>query len=248
MIAAAMVCGCSRPSPAPVQFTARIISASHHDPSAYTQGLQLYQGRLFESSGLYQKSSVREVNPATGQVIRHQSLPDHMFAEGLSVHNHELWVLTWREQTAFVLELDTLAILRTHAYEGEGWGLTSDESSLIMSDGTSTLKFIDPTDFSIKRRLSVTENGIPLMNLNELEYVNGSIFANVYLTDRLVQINPANGRVIGYLDLSSLRSHLPQPNQAEALNGIAYDAATGHLLVTGKYWPLIFELAWSGKR
>jgi glutaminyl-peptide cyclotransferase len=234
-----LTAGCSR---APETLTAEIIASRPHDPAAYTQGLQWHDGRLWESTGLYGQSSVREVDPATGEVLRKRDLPARYFGEGLTWHEGELWLLTWREQTAFVLDPDTFATKREHTYAGEGWGLTSDGEHLIMSDGTSRLRFMAPADFSLARELAVTENGVPLSNLNELEFIDGHIFANIYLTDRIVRIDPATGQVTASLDLSALRTQLPHPHNAEVLNGITHDPATGHLLVTGKRWPLLFEI------
>ncbi|HMP88788.1 MAG TPA: glutaminyl-peptide cyclotransferase [Kiritimatiellia bacterium] len=236
--------GCGVLSTESEQIPVQIVAIRPHDLDAYTQGLQLVDGRLFESTGLYGESSVREVDPLTGRVLRKTMLDSRFFGEGLTMHAGELWVLTWMENTALVMNPDTFDIVRSYSYDGEGWGLTSDGKHLIMSDGTSTLKFIEPTDFSVVKKLRVTESGVPLMNLNELEFINGSIFANVYLTDRIVRINPRSGRVTGYMQLNELRRHLAQPNRAEVLNGIAYDEQTGHLLVTGKYWPMLFVLQW----
>jgi len=215
-----------------------------HDPAAYTQGLLIHDGRLFESTGLYGESSLREIDWTTGEIRRRQALPEQFFGEGLAWHDGELWMLTWREQTAFVYNPDVFAIRRTYRYEGEGWGLTSDGRHLIMSDGTSTLRWMNPADFTEARRISVTEAGRPLLNLNELEWIDGQLLANVYLTDRVVAIDPENGRVTASMDLSSLRAHLPRPHQAEVLNGIAFDPSSGHLLVTGKNWPALFVLKW----
>lgn len=231
--------GCARP---PEILTAEIISTRPHDPAAYTQGLQWHEGRLWESTGLYGQSSVREVNPATGEVIRKIDLPAQFFGEGLTWHDSALWLLTWREGTAFVLDPDTFSITREFSYPGEGWGLTSDGSHLIMSDGTSRLRFMDASTFSSVRELYVVEGDRPLSNLNELEYIEGYIFANVYMTDRIVRIDPATGRVTASIDLSALRNMLPRPHQAEVLNGIAHRSDNGHLLITGKNWPLMFEL------
>jgi len=242
-----LISGCDRLSPAPVQLTARIVSTRPHDPAAYTQGLQWHEGSLFESTGLYGTSTVRKVDPASGAIISKHDLPGHVFGEGLTFHGGKIYVLTWREQTAFEMDPTALSVLKTFEYSGEGWGLTSDGTHLIASDGTSTLRFFDPADFSVQRKLRITENGQPVMNLNELEFVDGVIFANVYLTDRIIRINPGNGRVTGSLDLSSLRALLPQPNRAEVLNGIAYDPSTKNFLVTGKFWPLVFDVAISSK-
>ncbi len=235
-----LACDLRTPSARPLAF--EIIAQHPHDPLAFTQGLQWHGDRLWESTGLYGKSSVREVNRETGEVIRRRDFPKHYFGEGLTVHGDHLWMLTWRERTVFVLDPETFEEVRTHAYPGEGWGLTSDGRHLIMSDGTSTLRFMSPDDFSEVRRVTVTENGKPLINLNELEYVDGAVYANIFMTDRIVRIDPRRGVVTASLDASPLRAALPRPNRAEVLNGIAYDAATGHFLVTGKYWPSLFVI------
>lgn len=229
----------SAPSPL---LSAEIVAIRPHDPDAYTQGLQWHAGQLFESTGLYGASSVREVDFASGKVLRRRDLPNTVFGEGLSFHRGDLWVLTWREGIAYVLDPVSFAAKRSARYEGQGWGLTSDGTHLILSDGSSTLRFIEASDFTVVRRLRVTENGLPLRKLNELEYVAGQIFANVYRSDRIVRIDPQNGQVTASIDLKILRTHLPLPHYAEVLNGIAFDEATGNFLVTGKYWPKLFEL------
>lgn len=220
----------------------KIVATRPHDPESYTQGLEFSGRRLFESGGGYGSSTVREVNPATGEVLRKRPMAKNIFAEGITLLNNELWILTWKENTAYVFEPDTFKFLRTHAYQGEGWGLTHDGTQLIMSDGSSKLKFIDPKDFSVKKTIEVKDGSQPVEQLNELEYVNGAIFANVYTTDRIARISPEDGRVTGWLDLSALRKQLPRPNRAEVLNGIAHDPATGRFLIAGKLWPTTFEI------
>ena len=234
--------GCAKKSVAPANLTYEIVSVIPHDPDAYTQGLQIAGGRLLESTGQYGQSSVREVNRENGAILRKRNLPAHVFGEGLTLIGDELWVITWQEKTAYVLDPSSFRTLRNHTYEGEGWGLTHNGSELIMSDGSATLKFRSPKDMAVKKSLSVTEQGRPQKQLNELEFIKGSIFANVYTTDRIARIDPDSGEITGWLDLSALRAQLPKPNRAEALNGIAYDAETGNLLVTGKYWPRMFEI------
>jgi glutamine cyclotransferase len=220
----------------------QIVSTRPHDPTAFTQGLQLIGGRMFESTGQYGESTVREIEPATGKILRKRPLAKTVFGEGLTVIGNELWVLTWKENTVHVLETDTFKPIRTHTYQGEGWGLTSDGKQLIMSDGSDTLKFLNPKDFSVTRTLEVKDGRSPLSNLNELEWIDGQIFANVYLTQKIARISPETGQVTGWLDLAGLRNQLTKPNRADVLNGIAHDTATGHLLVTGKYWPQMFEI------
>lgn len=241
--AALAACGKSDPDVLSYQ----VVSTRPHDPQAYTQGFQLIEGRLFESTGQYGASSVREIEPATGKVLRKRPLAKQLFGEGLTVHDGELWVLTWKENTAHVFDRESFKLLRSHTYPGEGWGLTSDGTQLIMSDGSSDLKFINPKDFSVQKTLSVRDGALAIDQLNELEWVDGEIYANIYLSDRIARISPEDGRVTAWLDLAGLRNLLSRPNRAEVLNGIAYDAKTGHLLVTGKYWPQMFEIKISSK-
>jgi glutamine cyclotransferase len=225
----------------------RIVSTRPHDPECYTQGLEFSGKRLFESSGGYGNSNVREVDPADGKVLRKRPMAKNLFAEGITILNNELWVLSWKENTVTVLDPDTFKFLRSYNYQGEGWGLTHDGKSLIMSDGTSKLKFIDPKDFSVQKTLEVKKSGRPVELLNELEVIDGEIFANIYTTGEIVRISPQDGRVTGTLDLSGLRNQLPRPNKADVLNGIARDPATGNLLVTGKLWPKMFEIQIEGR-
>ena len=236
---ATLLAACDK-SPATLKY--EVLSTRDHDPECFTQGLEFHGERLFESGGHYGNSTVRETDPATGKVLRKRPMAKSIFAEGITIFNDELWILSWKENTAYVLEPDTFKFIRTHKYEGEGWGLTHDAKHLIMSDGSSTLKFVDPTDFSIKRTLEVADGKRPVNQLNELETFNGEILANIYQTDRVARISPETGKVTGWLDLSALRRQLPTPNRAEVLNGIARDPATGHLLVTGKKWPKMFEI------
>ena len=226
----------------PDKLSYQIISARPHDGTAYTQGLQLTDGRLFESTGQYGESTVRELEPATGKILRKRPLAKTVFGEGLTIIGQEMWVLTWKEKTAYVLETDTFKPIRTHTYQGEGWGLTTDGKQLIMSDGSSDLKFINPKDFTVVKTLAVKDGKSSVKNLNELEWINGQIFANVYMTNKIARISPEDGQVTGWLDLAGLKNQLTPPNRAEVLNGIAYDKSSGNLLVTGKYWPQMFEI------
>jgi glutamine cyclotransferase len=242
---AVLFVSCNKPAPAALQY--RVTATRPHDPDCYTQGLEFSGGRLFESGGQYGQSTVREVDPASGAVLRKRPMAKNVFAEGLTVLNGELWVLTWKEKTAYVLDPDTFKFIRTHNFEGEGWGLTNDGKLLIMSDGSSTLKFIDPKDFSVKRQIEVRDGGQPVPRLNELEFVNGEIFANIYTTDKIARISAADGSVSGWLDLSGLRRQLPASVRAEVLNGIAREPSSGRFLITGKYWPRMFEIEVSGQ-
>ena len=220
----------------------QLISTRSHDTTAYTQGLQMTGGRLFESTGLHGESTVRELEPATGKILRKRPLAKTVFGEGLAIIGQEMWVLTWKENTVYVLEPDTFKPIRTHTYKGEGWGLTTDGKQLVMSDGSSDLKFINPRDFTVMKTLAVMDGKSSVKNLNELEWLNGQIFANIYMTDKIARISPESGQVTGWLDWAGLRNQLTKPNRAEVLNGIAHDAASGNLLVTGKYWPQMFEI------
>lgn len=231
---------------APIALEYKVVSTRPHDPECYTQGLEFSGKRLFESGGNYGKSTVREVDPATGEVLRKRPMAKNVFAEGITVLNNELWVLTWKENTAYVLEPDTFKFIRSHNYQGEGWGLTNDGKQLIMSDGSSTLKFIDPKDFTVKRTLEVKDGGRPVAKLNELEFVNGALFANIYMSGKIARVSAEDGSVTGWLDLSGLRKQLPAPGNAEVLNGIAYDASSGRFMVTGKFWPRMFEIEVTG--
>ena len=231
----------------PEQLAYQVVSTRPHDAAAYTQGLQSVDGRLFESTGQYGESSVREVDPATGKILRKRPLAKQVFGEGLTLHDGEVWVITWKENTAYAFDRETFKLLRSFPYQGEGWGLTSNGAQLIMSNGSSKISFRNPKDFSVVKTLKVKDGTRPVDRLNELEWIDGEIFANVYMTDRIARISPADGQVTGWLDLAGLRNLLTKPNRAEVLNGIAHDKATGHLLVTGKYWPQMFELKISKK-
>ena len=165
-----------------------------------------------------------------------------VFAEGITILDNELFNLTWKENTVTVIEPGTFKFLRSLKNEGEGWGLTNDGKQLIMSDGTNKLKFINPKDFSVTKTVEVMDGDRPVEQLNELEYVKGVIYANIYTTERIARISAESGKVTGWLDLSGIRKQLPRPNRAEALNGIAHDPATGNFLVTGKLWPKMFEI------
>lgn len=220
------------------------VAASHpHDPNAFTEGLLWSGGRLYESTGLQGESELREIDPASGAVVRSARVPNQAFAEGLTVAGGRLIQLTYKEGRAFVYDAATLERVGEFRYFGEGWGLAYDGRSLVMSDGSSTLTFRDPETFQVQRRVSVTVDGRPLADLNELEFFGGKIWANVWLTDLIVQIDPASGEVTGYLDLSGLMGpDFRPPSDDDVLNGIAYDPGSGRVFVAGKRWPRLFEL------
>jgi glutamine cyclotransferase len=219
----------------------RVVRAYPHDPTAYTQGLVLEDGTLYESTGLRGASSLRRVELESGKVLQRQDIPEPYFGEGIAVHNGKIFQLTWQEGTGFIFDQVTFELLETFAYQTEGWGLTQDGNYLIRSEGTNRLAFIDPDILAVERILPVTSGGLPVQKLNELEYVQGEIWANVYLTSCVARIDPQDGRVVGWIDLSGLLS-VDEMRTAEVPNGIAYDPVNERLLVSGKYWPWIFEI------
>ncbi len=212
-----------------------------HDPGAFTQGLQYLDGVLYEGTGLNGRSSIRKVKLETGEVLQQRPVPQQYFGEGIVVWHADLIELTWRSEVALVYDRATFAPRRTFTYSGEGWGLTEDGTSLIMSDGSAELRVLDPATFLERRRIRVTADGAPVRHLNELEVVKGEIFANVWQTDYVARVSPATGHVTGWIDLSGLLSASEKAN-TDVLNGIAYDAAHDRLFVTGKFWPKLFEI------
>lgn len=220
-----------------------LVAIHPHDAGCYTQGLEFHEGLLLESGGGYGESVLRRVDPKTGEVLQERWLPATIFAEGLTVVGDDLWLLTWKAGKAYVFDRESFELKRTHSYQGEGWGIAWDGRHLIMSNGSSKLTLRDPADFSVRGQLVVTRAGMPQDQLNELEYVDGVIYANLYQQDEIVRIDAGSGEVTGVLDLSSLRKKLTNPSgEAEVLNGIARDPKSGHLWVTGKYWSEIFEV------
>ena len=217
-----------------------VVRSYPHDPDAFTQGLIFRDGHLFESTGLNGRSSLRKVRLETGEVIQNKRIDTRYFAEGLTDWGSRLVQLTYTTNVAFVYDLSTFALQDTFTYPGEGWGLTHDARRLIMSDGSSSLRFLDPETHRELGRLPVTADGRPLANLNELELVKGQVYANIWLTNRIALIDLTSGRVTGWLDLTGL---LPAGSAGhDVLNGIAWDAARDRLFVTGKLWPRLFEI------
>lgn len=220
----------------------RIVHVYPHDPTAFTQGLLFADGFLYESTGLHGESSLRRVNLETGEVVKSFALPPQYFGEGLTLWQDRLIQLTWKNGIAFVYDKESLAPKGTFAYPTEGWGIAQDGSSLIMSDGSATLRFLHPETFQEIHRVEVTDRGMPVRNLNELEYVRGEILANVWGTERIAKISPATGEVAAWVDLSLLRAALGPVRQCDVLNGIAYDPVQNRLFVTGKLWPRLFQI------
>jgi glutamine cyclotransferase len=243
--AAVALAGAHPAAGAPAAPTVRLepVATRPHDPAAFTQGLVWWRGRVWESSGLYGRSWVREVDLRTGRPVRQAALPARYFAEGLALAGGRLVQLTWREGTALTWGRDDLRPGRRFAYGGEGWGLaTLPDGRLVMSDGTARLQVRHPRTFAVTRRLRVTDAGRPVGRLNELEVVRGELWANVWLTDRIAVVNPRTGRVRVWLDGSALRRRLPPGARVDVLNGIAWDRARDRVLLTGKLWPRLFEV------
>jgi len=227
----------------------RVVNEFPHDITHYTQGLEWHEGRFTESSGGYGVSALFDKKRANGATMRSISLPRAVFAEGLTRFSDQIFLLTWREQIAYVFS-PTFSLLNTFNYDGEGWGLTHDDTHLIMSDGSERLSYRDPKTFALIRQIRVMEGRTPIRQLNELEYARGHVLANVWQTDRIAMIDPRSGQVRAWLNLSALHRRLHKSSDWDpvdnVLNGIAYDPDTGHLYVTGKRWPRLFELevAW----
>lgn len=219
-----------------------IVRSFPHDRTAFTQGLVYHDGYLYESTGLTGQSRLRQVEIETGRVVREIQVPPPHFAEGLAELGGRLFQLTWHSQIGFIYDLATFRQVGTFGYPGEGWGLTHDGSQLVMSDGSATLRFIDPASLAETRRIRVRDGALPQDKLNELEFIRGEIFANVWMTDTLVAIDPWSGRITGRLNLQGLLGAEDRRQKVDVLNGIAYDEAQDRLFVTGKLWPKLFEL------
>lgn len=222
--------------------TYRVVHTYPHDSHAFTQGLIYLNGRLYESTGIQGRSSLREEDLETGRILRYQTVPSRYFGEGLTNWGNTLIQLTWQSHTALVYDLATFRFLRTFHYPYDGWGLTQDSKDLILSDGSSKLYFLNPASFHEVRRITVTDHGAPVDQLNELEYIHGQIYANVWHTNRIARISPATGKVVGWIDLTGLLPPGSVTDPEAVLNGIAYDATHDRLFVTGKLWPKIFEI------
>lgn len=225
--------------------SARAIHSWPHDTAAYTQGLAIYRGRLLESTGLLGRSEVREVDVTTGSVRRKVALPANEFGEGITAVGDRLYQLTWRGGRGHIYNPATFAPTDSFTYAGEGWGLTTDGRVLYMSDGTSRIRVVDPTGFHELRTIQVRERDSTVWMLNELEWVRGELWANVYETDLIARIDPTTGRVVGWIDLGNLLTAAEKQDvttRGGVANGIAFDAARNRVFVTGKLWPRLFEI------
>ncbi len=243
-LAVVLLAGChaARPPSAPVQ-RGRVVATYPQSPEAFVEGLEIHDGLLYESTGLRGRSTLRIVSLESGILRVLHPLPDDLYAEGLTIFRGRVYQMTYQAHRCFTYEPRTLAPIGEQTYDGEAWGLAHDEESLVLSDGTSVLRFLDPETLAVVRTLEVRDGETPIVRLNELEWVEGEIWANVWMTDRIARIDPASGRVLGWIDLAFLRESLGLTEEQAVLNGIAYDAGTGRLYVTGKLWPELYELA-----
>jgi glutamine cyclotransferase len=236
--------GCSFPgnSDAIPVYTYSVVNIYPHDPDAFTQGLVLEDGVLYEGTGLFGQSTLRRVELETGAVVQIRELSDQFFGEGITIYGDKIIQLTWQSNVGFVYDKTSFELLQEFNYSTEGWGITHDGTRLIMSDGTSTLHFLDPQTFEEISQLTVFDSDGPVTRLNELEYIKGEVYANVWQTDRIARIAPGTGGVVGWIDLEGLLGAQDYTEPVDVLNGIAYDADNDRLFVTGKLWPKLFEI------
>lgn len=223
-------------------YSFRVVNVYPHDPDAFTQGLTFYNGHIYEGTGLYGHSTLRKVELKTGKVLKNYQISSEYFGEGITIWKNRLIQLTWQSHTGFIYDTQSFRLLGTFSYPTEGWGITCDGKNLIMSDGTSILRFLDPRKFTIVKKIEVRDRGKNVPHINELEYVKGEIYANIWDTGYIARISPQTGKVLGWIDLSGLYQLVRKGGKADVLNGIAYDVKNDRLFVTGKFWPNIFEI------
>lgn len=241
ILAALLLLGAAPPEAMP-SAPAEVVATLPHDRSAFTEGLFFRDGAFYESTGEVGRSFIRKVDPATGRVLRQVVVPPPYFGEGIVAWGKQLISLTWKDGLGFRWTLDGFRRSGTFRYPGEGWALTSDGRNLIMSDGTPQLRFLDPVTLKERRRVTVTANGEPVGNVNELEFVDGEVLANVWHTNAIIRIDPVSGHVVGLIDLSALTAQVHATDPEAVPNGIAWDAKRRRLWVTGKDWPTIFQI------
>ncbi len=243
LVLAAMLASAAPSAAATPAYGYKVVHVYPHDRTAFTEGLFYLGGFLYESTGEPGHSGIRRETLETGETVQSRGLPPPYFGEGIVAWKDRLFELTWQSHIGFVYDLSTFTPFASFTYPGEGWALTADGHRLIMSDGTPVLRFIDPETVKEIGRVTVTDEGRPVQNLNELEYVKGEVFANIWRTNRIARIDPKTGKVRGWIDLTGLMAGLPPPDQTDSvLNGIAYDAEHDRLFVTGKLWPSLFEI------
>lgn len=238
---AAAACGPASQAGVP-QYGYEIVRTYRHDPLAFTQGLLYMDGVLYEGTGLEEQSSIRKVKLETGEVLQKRDVPGQYFGEGIVVWKDRILELTWKAEKGLIYDLATFQPKGEFPYPGEGWGLTTDGKRIIMSDGTAEIRFWDPETLKETGRITVTDEGRPVPELNELEWVKGEIFANVWQTERIARIDPKSGKVTGWIELRGLLAPQDFNDLTDVLNGIAYDAKGDRLFVTGKRWPKLFEI------
>jgi len=247
LLGAVCACSCSE-SPAPTTsnitpvYSYNVVNTYPHDRSAFTQGLVFEGGVLYEGTGLNGRSTLRRVELETGEVLQIHELPAQFFGEGVTVYGNDIIQLTWQSHVGFVYDRDSFELLQEFNYSTQGWGITHDGERLIMSDGTATLYFLDPETFEEIGRVGVYDNDGSVNRLNELEYVQGEIYANVWQTNCIARIDPQTGQVVGWIELKGLLTPEDRGEPVDVLNGIAYDADNARLFVTGKLWPKLFEI------
>jgi glutamine cyclotransferase len=223
------------------EYSYKVINTYHHDNEAFTQGLFYDNGYLYEGTGLNGNSSLRKVDIKSGNIVQYVKLEDEYFGEGIAYFNNKIVQLTWKSNIGFVYDKETFNLLNTFNYVTEGWGLAYDGKDLIMSDGTSSLYYLDTSDFTVLKTLNVYDGNGPIDKLNELEFIDEKIYANVWLTNYIIIISPNTGKVIGRIDLTDLVENIKDGNISE-LNGIAYDEDNDRLFITGKLWPYVYEI------
>jgi glutamine cyclotransferase len=226
----------------PAQFGYKIVKTYPHDRTAFTQGLEFRDGFLYEGTGQVGRSALRKVDLPTGRVVQEYQVPRPYFGEGITVLNEQIFQLTWQHQTGFVYDRAGFKLIRSFDYQGDGWGLTNDGKQIFFSDGSAQIRVWDPASLKEVRRITVRDGARQITALNELESVKGEIFANIWHDDRIARISPADGKVVGWIDLTGLLPAAERPDPEAVLNGIAYDAAGDRLFVTGKLWPKLFEI------
>ena len=232
----------NRPEAHPREYTYTVVQSFPHDPDAFTQGLVYHDGFLYEGTGLQGRSSLRKVRLETGEVLQRVDLPYEYFGEGIAIVRNEILQLTWKSQVGFVYDLRSFRQIRQFSYSGEGWGLISSGADVYMSDGTSDIRILEAATLRERRRIHVHDGSTSIERLNELEFVDGQIFANIWETNRIARVSPQTGKVVGWIDLSGLLSPIYQLQPGAVLNGIAYDSVRKRLFVTGKLWPRLFEI------
>lgn len=223
-------------------YSFEVVQSYPHDPKAFTQGLVWHEDRLFESTGQVGQSNIREVELNSGRVIRQQDLEAPHFGEGIVLFGDKLYEITWTSGKAFVYDWKTFRRTGEFTYEGEGWGLTTDGSAIIMSNGTSSVVWRDPVTFAVQKTITVSDHGTPVSQLNELEWVKGEIWANIWQSEQIARIDPATGNVTGWIDLAGILPSIDRTGSEDVMNGIAYDAVRDRLFVTGKLWPKLYEI------